>query len=270
MLYLSVLSHYSSLLHYIILFVETSTNNSRGWEDIFTSQVSIDKSFIWGLVYTSADIYIYTPGQKNSPPPHKSYFAVATVNFKAMIDNIVANRSSFYWPKLFRHSDSLVSTSKSKFRNDILSQNGAQTLPNFLKIEQFLAPFLNIFLWWFFLLSAWLITAMERLKCTYSSFWNTLHDWKWSGCNFKVKMWDFCRGDFFDQEFIINTISYQKIIFKYFAIIMHQSVIRISHLNQFNWTVGFDLSPERLRGWSFGTLASKGPLSILFAIEVVT
>ncbi len=35
---------------------------------------------------------LYTPFQKN-PPPNKSYliyFAVSTVNFKAMIDNIVA------------------------------------------------------------------------------------------------------------------------------------------------------------------------------------
>ncbi len=38
---------------------------------------------------------IYTPGQKNLPPPllNITYFAVTTANFKVMIDNIAANRS---------------------------------------------------------------------------------------------------------------------------------------------------------------------------------
>ncbi len=88
--------------------------------------------------------YIYSWSKKTH---YHTLLRLTTVNFKAMTDKIVANISSFYW-----YSHALISTSKSKFRKYILSQNGAQTLPNFLEIDPFEELFLNIFLWWFFLL----------------------------------------------------------------------------------------------------------------------
>ena len=46
------------------------------------------------------------------------YFVVTKANFKAMIGNIVANRSSFYWSKLLKdmltHSFQLQSQNSGK------------------------------------------------------------------------------------------------------------------------------------------------------------
>ena len=107
-----------------------------------------------------------------------------------MIHNIVANRSSFYWPKLLKdtltHSFQLQNRNQERYSESKWCSDIAKNLPKNW-------AFLNIFLGWFFLVSA-SPNSNAKIKMHIAVAEKLLQDWKWSGCNFRVKMCDFCRG----------------------------------------------------------------------------
>ena len=118
--------------------------------------------------------HLYSWSNK-SPPPHESYLTLLQIEIQE------------------RYSE-------SKWCSDIakLPQNWSFLGAIF---KHSLIPVMI-----FFTLSACMVDCSNaKIKMHVTVAEKLFKDWKWSDCNFKVKMSDLCRGDFFDQEY--STLS---------------------------------------------------------------